>query len=174
VSLHLGLGSLDLPRDHAGLDRLVVRDAQHVHHSLDALPAEDAHEVVFQREEKLKGAGVSLACGAADKLAVDAGLEVGPRGGIRVNEFLSVDGVNVYQQDYGWAPTMVVTNPAGKKVFDGPIQFFDDPGNIGDKALGDGVLKVPDFGYTIKGFKQALQIGAKMSIFGSPASASSA
>jgi cytochrome c biogenesis protein ResB len=22
---------------------------------------------------------------------------------IRVNDFLSVDGVNVYQQDYGWA-----------------------------------------------------------------------
>jgi cytochrome c biogenesis protein ResB len=84
---------------------------------------------------------------------------------IRVNEFLSVDGVNVYQQDYGWAPTIVVTNPAGQKVFDGPIQFFDDPGNIGNKALGDGVLKVPDFGYTIKGFSQAIQIGAKMSFF---------
>lgn len=84
---------------------------------------------------------------------------------IRVNDFLSVDGVNVYQQDYGWAPTIVVTNPAGQTVFNGPIQFFDDPQNIGDKALGDGVLKVPDFGYTVPGASEAIQLGAKMSFF---------
>ena len=62
---------------------------------------------------------------------------------ILVNDFLSVDGVNVYQQDYGWAPTIVVKNPAGQTVYDGAIQFFDDPSNLGDKALADGVLKVP-------------------------------
>jgi cytochrome c biogenesis protein len=84
---------------------------------------------------------------------------------IRVNDFLSVDDVNVYQQDYGWAPTIVVTNPAGQTVFDGPIQFFDDPNNVGDKALGDGVLKVPDFDYTINGASQPIQLGAKMSFF---------
>ena len=84
---------------------------------------------------------------------------------IRVNDFLSVDNVNVYQQDYGWAPTIVVTNPEGQTVFDGPIQFFDDPNSVGDKALGDGVLKVPDFNYTIKGASQPIQIGAKMSFF---------
>lgn len=84
---------------------------------------------------------------------------------IRVNDFLSVDNINVYQQDYGWAPTIIVTNPAGQTVFDGPIQFFDDPNNVGDKALGDGVLKVPDFNYTIKGASQPIQIGAKMSFF---------
>jgi cytochrome c biogenesis protein len=84
---------------------------------------------------------------------------------VRVNDFLGVDGVNVYQQDYGWAPTIVVTNPAGQTVFDGPIQFFDDPGNVGNKAIGDGVLKVPDFNYTIAGASQSVQIGAKMSFF---------
>ncbi len=84
---------------------------------------------------------------------------------IRVNDFLSVDNVNVYQQDYGWAPTIVITNPAGQTVFDGPIQFFDDPSNVGDKALGDGVLKVPDFDYTIGGAAQPIQLGAKMSFF---------
>ena len=84
---------------------------------------------------------------------------------IIVNDFLSVDGVNVYQQDYGWAPTIVVKNPAGQTVFDGPIQFFDDANNIGNKALGDGILKVPDFNYTIPGASQAVQIGAKMSFF---------
>ena len=84
---------------------------------------------------------------------------------ILVNEFLSVNGVNVYQQDYGWAPTIIVKNPAGQTVYDGSIQFFDDAGNIGNKALADGVLKVPDFGYTIAGASQAVQIGAKMSFF---------
>jgi cytochrome c biogenesis protein len=84
---------------------------------------------------------------------------------ILVNEFLSVDGVNVYQQDYGWAPTIVVKNPSGQTVYDGAIQFFDDNNNIGDKALADGVLKVPNFDYTIAGAAQAVQIGAKMSFF---------
>jgi cytochrome c biogenesis protein len=58
-----------------------------------------------------------------------------------------------------------VTNPAGQTVFDGPIQFFDDPKNIGNKGLGDGVLKIPDFNYTIPGASQAVQLGAKMSLF---------
>ena len=84
---------------------------------------------------------------------------------VLVNDFLSVDGVNVYQQDYGWAPTIVVRNPAGQTVYDGAIQFFDDPSNVGDKALGDGMLKVPNFDYTIAGAAQAVQIGAKMSFF---------
>jgi cytochrome c biogenesis protein len=84
---------------------------------------------------------------------------------ILVNDFLSVNGVNVYQQDYGWAPTIIVKNPAGQTVYDGSIQFFDDAGNIGNKALADGVLKVSDFGYTIAGASQAVQIGAKMSFF---------
>ena len=94
----------------------------------------------------------------------DRGREVQTKS-ILVNDFLSVDGVNVYQQDYGWAPTIVVKNPAGQTVYDGSIQFFDDANNIGDKALGDGVLKVPDFDYTIPGASQAVQIGAKMSFF---------
>ncbi len=79
---------------------------------------------------------------------------------IRVNDFLSYDGINVYQQDYGWAPEIVVRNPRGSVVFDGPIEFF---GN--DKTDQTGVLKVPDFGYTIPGYSQALQVGARMAIF---------
>jgi cytochrome c biogenesis protein ResB len=84
---------------------------------------------------------------------------------IRVNDFLAVDGVNVYQQDFGWAPTIVLTNPAGQTVFDSSIQFFDDPNNLGNKAVGDGVLKVPDFNYTVPGAHQAVELGAKMSLF---------
>ncbi|MGA8665904.1 MAG: cytochrome c biogenesis protein ResB, partial [Candidatus Dormiibacterota bacterium] len=59
----------------------------------------------------------------------------------------------------------LVRNPAGQTVYDGSIQFFDDPSSIGNKALGDGVLKVPDFNYTIPGASEAVQIGAKMSFF---------
>jgi len=78
---------------------------------------------------------------------------------IRVNDFLSYDGINVYQQDYGWAPTIVVRNPSGAVVFNGPVEFF---GN--DKSQQTGVLKVPDFGYTIPGYAQRLQLGARLAI----------
>ena len=84
---------------------------------------------------------------------------------IRVNDFLGYDGVNVYQQDYGWAPVITVTNPGGQPVFSGPIEFFDAPGQLGNKAQGEGVLKVPDFGYTIPGAAQAVQLGARMALF---------
>jgi cytochrome c biogenesis protein len=94
----------------------------------------------------------------------DRGKEVETKN-ILVNDFLSVDNVNVYQQDYGWAPTIVVKNPQGQTVYDSSIQFFDDADNIGDKALADGVLKVPDFDYTITGATQAVQLGAKMTFF---------
>ena len=84
---------------------------------------------------------------------------------IRVNDFLAYDGVNVYQQDYGWAPTITVTNPQGQIVYSGPIEFFDEQTAQGDKAEGVGVLKVPDFNYTIPGAQQPAQIGARMAVF---------
>ncbi|MFN2581886.1 MAG: cytochrome c biogenesis protein ResB [Candidatus Dormibacteria bacterium] len=84
---------------------------------------------------------------------------------IRVNDFLGYDGVNVYQQDYGWAPVITVTNPQGQTVFNGPVEFFDDPTQQGNKAQGEGVLKVPDFGYTIPGASHAVQVGARMALF---------
>lgn len=76
---------------------------------------------------------------------------------IRVNDFLSYDGVNVYQQDYGWAPAFVVRNPAGAVVFDGTVDMF---GN--DKSQQSGVLKVPDFGYSIPGASAPVQLGARL------------
>ena len=84
---------------------------------------------------------------------------------IRVNDFLAYDGVNVYQQDYGWAPTITVTNPQGQTVYSGPIEFFDEQTAQGDKAEGVGVLKVPDFNYTIPGAQQPVQVGARMAVF---------
>ena len=84
---------------------------------------------------------------------------------IRVNDFLGYDGVAVYQQDYGWAPRMVVRNPAGTTVLDGSINCFDAPQFPGNKSVGKCVLKVPDFGYTIPGFGQSLQVGATMLVY---------
>lgn len=84
---------------------------------------------------------------------------------IRVNDFLGYDGVNVYQQDYGWAPTITVTNPQGQTVYNGPIEFFDEQTQQGNKAEGVGVLKVPDFNYTIPGASQPVQIGARIALF---------
>src|SRR6267143_5381766 len=72
VALHLGLGPLDLSRDQSRFDRFVIGDAEHVHHALDALAAEDAHQVVVERQEEARRAGVTLAAGAAAELIVDA------------------------------------------------------------------------------------------------------
>ncbi len=38
----------------------------------DALGAEDAHQIVFEREEEARAAGIALAAGAAAQLVVDA------------------------------------------------------------------------------------------------------
>src|SRR3546814_8401923 len=53
-------------------DRLAFLQAKLLQHGIHALGAEDAHEIVFQREEELGGARVALAAGAAAKLVVDA------------------------------------------------------------------------------------------------------
>jgi len=79
---------------------------------------------------------------------------------IRVNDFLGYDGVAIYQQDYGWAPRVVVRNPQGTVVFDGTIEMF---GN--DKSQQTGVLKVPDFDYTAPGGSQPIQLGARLAFF---------
>jgi cytochrome c biogenesis protein len=79
---------------------------------------------------------------------------------IRVNDYLGYDGVAVYQQDYGWAPRLVVRNPAGAVVYDGTVELFG-----ADKSQQTGVLKVPDFGYTIPGGRVPVQIGARLAFF---------
>lgn len=79
---------------------------------------------------------------------------------IRVNDFLDYRGVDFYQQDFGWAPHLRVTNPRGEVVFDAPVQFFGD-----QKNAQVGVLKVPGFDYTIPGAAQHIQLGAKMVVF---------
>jgi cytochrome c biogenesis protein ResB len=76
---------------------------------------------------------------------------------VRVNDFLGYDDVDFYQQDYGWAPRLVVTNPSGRTVYDGTVEVF---GN--EKSAQAGVLKVPDFGYRLPGAAKGIQLGAKL------------
>ena len=41
-------------------------------HAVELVRPEDAHQVVFEREEELRAAGIALAAGAAAQLVVDA------------------------------------------------------------------------------------------------------
>src|SRR5438105_11588324 len=71
VALDLGLRPLDLARDQARLDRLVLLDPQPVHHAPDALAAADAHQVVVQPDEEARRARVTMTPGTAAQLVVD-------------------------------------------------------------------------------------------------------
>jgi cytochrome c biogenesis protein len=79
---------------------------------------------------------------------------------VRVNEYLGYNGVDFYQQDYGWAPQLVVRNPSGEVVSDTNIQMISD-----NKAASTGVLKVPAFNYTLPGQSRPVQIGAKLVLY---------
>ncbi|MBJ7595191.1 MAG: cytochrome c biogenesis protein ResB [Candidatus Dormibacteraeota bacterium] len=79
---------------------------------------------------------------------------------VRVNEYLGYNGVDFYQQDYGWAPRMVVRNPSGEVVSDTNIQMISD-----SKAASTGVLKVPAFNYTLPGQSKPVQIGARLVLY---------
>ena len=79
---------------------------------------------------------------------------------VRVNDFLAYRDVDFYQQDYGWAPRIAVRNPAGQVVYDGTVDFFG-----AQKNVQTGILKVPDFNYTIPGAQQPVQLGARMAVF---------
>lgn len=85
---------------------------------------------------------------------------------ILVNDFLGYRDVDFYQQDFGWAPRILVRNPSGQIVYDGHIQLFGPQKNIAT-----GVLKVPAFGYTVPGAAQAIQLGARLALFPDPRAA---
>ena len=72
LRLDLLLRALDGPGDHAVLDRHAFFHAEPLHQAGDAVRAEDAHQVVFEREIEARRAGVALASGAAAQLVVDA------------------------------------------------------------------------------------------------------
>ena len=53
-------------------DRLVLLQAELLQHAVELVGAEDAHQVVFERQEELGAAGIALAAGTAAQLVVDA------------------------------------------------------------------------------------------------------
>src|SRR5262252_9071947 len=53
-------------------DRLVLLEPQALQHGIELVGPENAHEVVFQREEELGMPGIALAAGTAAQLVVDA------------------------------------------------------------------------------------------------------
>ena len=66
----LGLG--DALGDEPGLDGHILFHAQAQHEVLHALAAEDAQQVILQREEEARTAGIALAAGAPAQLVIDA------------------------------------------------------------------------------------------------------
>ena len=63
---------LDRARDDGVLDRLVLLHAEAVHDARDAVRCKEAHQVVLQREEELRRAGIALTPRTAAQLVVDA------------------------------------------------------------------------------------------------------
>ena len=53
-------------------DRLVLLEAELLQHAVHAVGAEDAHQIVLQRQEEFRAPGVALAAGASAQLIVDA------------------------------------------------------------------------------------------------------
>ncbi len=73
VRLDLALRALDLARQHAALDRLAFLHADRAQQGLGALRvAEDAHQVVFERQVEPARARIALAARTAAQLVVDA------------------------------------------------------------------------------------------------------
>ena len=70
--LDLVLGALDGAGQHLVLNRHILLDAEQLHHVVDALAAEQAHEVVLKREVEAGGAGVALTAGTSAQLVVNA------------------------------------------------------------------------------------------------------
>ena len=72
LRLDLLLRALDRVGDHLVLDRHAFFHPEALHQPGDAVGAEDAHQVVFERQVEPRRARVALAAGAAAKLVVDA------------------------------------------------------------------------------------------------------
>ena len=68
---HVLLGIFHGVAENLGVDGRVLVHAEGVHHVHDALRAEQTHDVVLQREEEARLAGVALTAGTAAELIVD-------------------------------------------------------------------------------------------------------
>src|SRR4029453_10482359 len=94
-------------------DRLVFLEAQSLQHLVHALGAEDAHEVVFEREIETRTAGIALAARTAAQLIVDTpalvafGAEHEKAAGPDHLLLVALD----FVLDFGFAPAALGTQP---------------------------------------------------------------
>jgi len=58
---------------------------------------------------------------------------------VTVNRPLTVDGVRVFQSDYGYAPWVTVTAPSGEVLSDGPVELLRNP----DNEISTGAMRLP-------------------------------
>src|SRR5262249_44655822 len=72
LGFHGFLRTLNAIGNHFRFDRHAFGHTEAIHELLDALAAEDAHEVVFKREEKARRTRIALTTSAAAKLIIDA------------------------------------------------------------------------------------------------------
>ena len=65
------LGTLDLSRNGLRFDRDALFHAEPFHHRADLVARKDAHQVVFEREDKSRRSRIALTAGTAAKLIID-------------------------------------------------------------------------------------------------------
>ena len=66
------LGVFDDVADEAGFQRERIVDLEALHQTADLFAAEEAHQIIFQREVEARGTRITLTGGAAAQLVVDA------------------------------------------------------------------------------------------------------
>lgn len=130
----------------------------------------DGHTVVFLSSgRRLQADMVVLAIGVRPEvtLARDAGLELGPRGGIRVDAFLRTsdpriwavgDAIEVTQRIAGTPALVPLAGPANRQarlVADNMLAADDSRRQAYRGALGTAVLKVFDLGVACTGLSEA-------------------
>jgi cytochrome c biogenesis protein len=86
-----------------------------------------------------------------------SGADVSGRQQIRVNEPLSVEGVKLYQQGYGWAPVIEVRQD-GRLLTSGPVVFITDTPND-QRQPWRGAIKLPSL---------EPQVGLELRLFPDP------
>ena len=148
-ALHLLLRVFDGLRQRLGLESVLAGARQPLHENLNPLPAEQTHQIVVQRDEKLRGARVALSSGTASQLIIDTPRLVA----------LCADDVKAAQPDHLFVlllafllealVQLIVLRPRGQKLL---VVERDPAGSVGNRVLVVALLphlalrlKLPDF-----------------------------